>query len=190
MKKFIRAIVAVLGVAAALTNASAFANVITFDDANSNSVVYSTFSTFSDGGLTFTNFGSYAAIWAGSPNDNGTNSLIFSGFNTGDYLAITKTGGSLFDLSSIDLTISWYDPNPAETVLVNGSPITISQGMQTFALGLSGVSEVDITGVPSNSGYWALDNVNFASAVPEPASLYLVGLALAGLAAVRRLKKN
>ncbi len=182
-------VAALLGTSAlALTSFSANANVITFDDAQSNSVLYSPFTSFSDGGLTFTNNGSFAYIWdSSSPNSNGTNNLIFAGFSTGDYLAITRTGGGLFNLNSIDATISWFDNNPSETIQVNGSPITIIQGMQTFSLGLIGVSQVNITGVPSNGGYWAMDNVNMA-AVPEPETygMMLAGLGLVGFISRRR----
>lgn len=197
MKKIIKNIIAVLGIAAALISASAHANVIDFDDAYSNSVINTGLSAFSVNGLTFTNNGFGMGIADGlslAPNGNGTNSLIFAGLDANEYLAITRTGGGVFDLSSIDMTISFFDTELAETILVNGSPITISQGMQTFMLGLSGVSEVRLTSVPNSNGYWALDNVNFSvpvvqNRVPEPASLVLLALGLAGIGAVRRRKQ-
>lgn len=184
LNKFITIIGIVTILASASTNAS---TVIDFDDAASNAVLDNVIGTHSTGGLTFTSFGSFMGVWDSStPNSNGTNSLIFSGFNTGDYMQITRTGGGLFDLLSFDLTISWYDGNPLETIFVNGSPINIIQGMQTFSVGLTGVSQVDITGVPSNTGYWALDNVVVAVPEPETYAMLLAGLGLLGFAVRRK----
>ncbi|MGO9175292.1 MAG: hypothetical protein ACLQED_04010 [Desulfobaccales bacterium] len=173
---------------------AASAATVTFDDAYANSIVtdiYYNGSSFSDMGLTFTNSGTYMLVWGpGSPNSNGTNNLIFAGYNTGDSLAITKTGGGAFNLNSLEMSISWYDSNAAEVISVNGSPITLSQGIQTYALNLVGVTEVDITGVPSNSGYWLADNINTNVPVPLPPSMLLLGSGLLGLVGFRRFKKS
>ena len=168
------------------------AYVVTFDDSYANSILHQGFynsQSFSDQGLTFTNQGSQLYVWDGSsPNSNGTNNLIFGGFSTGDYLAITKTGGGAFDVNRFDMSISWYDGNSTETISVNGSPINLGQGIQTYTLNLYGITELDITGVPSNIGYWLLDNMNVSTAVPEPATMLLLGSGLLGLAAYGRKK--
>jgi hypothetical protein len=52
--------------------------------------------------------------------------------------------------------------------------------MQTFTLGLTGVTAVNITGVPSNTGYWAMDNVVVSVPEPETYAMLLVGLGLLG----------
>ena len=156
------------------------AGVVTFDDGLGTCPVYTAEASCSDGGLTFTNNGSYLYVWDGTtPNSNGTDNLIFSGFTPSDYMAITLTAGGTFTLDSFDMAISWYDTNPSETITVNGSPLTITQTLTTYDLGLAGVSEVDVSGVPSLIGYWTMDNVTYNS-IPEPCTLALlpVGVAL------------
>lgn len=135
-------------------------------------------------GLDFTSGSGIMYVWdPGSPNGNGTPSLIYA---FGSPVTITKTGGGIFDLNSFDMTISWYDSNASEVILVNGNPITLIQGLQTYNLNLLGVTSVTVSELPSGSGYWLMDNVVY-NTTPEPGTLALLGSGvLAGVGALRR----
>jgi hypothetical protein len=185
----------VLAAAAALSLAAVAgatrAGVVTFDDAAGNAIVDKCVSSFSDQGLTFT--GSYCmGVWALNPNGNGTNSLIYDPYvgGGGGPLTITKTGGGAFSLGDVDLSVSWYDSNPTETITINGSPLTISQTYATYDLGLTDVTSVTISGVASQGGYWLADNLNFSAGVPEPASWATMLIGLFGLGAVMRASRR
>lgn len=209
MKNLIHKFMAVIGITATLISAPSQADtVITFDDPASNAEVGLLFDpikgrgfSYSTGGLTFTSRGGFMIIQDGSiPNSNGTNSLNFTPWvpyegSHSPRVEITRTDGGVFDLISIDMTISscgWYGCDAAETIFVNGSPIVITQGMQTFTLGLTDVSVVAIYGViDADDTWWALDNVVAAVPVPEPRTyiMLLIGLGLIGFT-MRRKKST
>ena len=185
MKLFKTSFVVSAMVLASATMANA--SVLTFDDVVPD---FNNFGTYSYGGYDFTNGGGFAAIWPGySPNSNGTPNLIY-GYPFGNSLTITKTGGGLFDFNSIEMAISWYDSNPAETISINGNPFALSQLLTTYNFNLLGVSSVSITGF--DSGYWVADNINVnsVSAVPLPAALPLFLTGLAGVAALSRRRRR
>lgn len=213
MKNLIHKFMAVIGTTAALISIPSQANtVITFDDPASNAEVGLLFdsaipgrgfSHFTDG-FTFTSRGGFMIIQDGSiPNSNGTNSLNFTPWvpyedSHSPRVEITRTDGGVFDLISIDMTISNCGLHScdaavaAETIFVNGSPIVITQGMQTFTLGLTDVSVVAIYGViDADNTWWALDNVVVAVPVPEPGTyaMLLAGLGLIGFT-MRRKKST
>jgi hypothetical protein len=169
---------------------SASATTITFDNGAGNWTLDATANSFTDSGFTFTNNGSDMGVWGGtSPNSNGTNNNIFAGFAPNDFEAITKTGGGTFSLASLDLAISWFDPNQSETITINGTPLTITNVLTTYSLNLNNISELDISGVPSQTGYWSADNfVINTSAVPEPSTwaMMILGFFGVGFMAHRR----
>ena len=148
-------------------------------------------SSISTGGLDFNGTvscnGSYLYVWdGGSPNGNGTPALIFAGFGSGATMTMSLTGGGVFNLASVDMVISWYDPNTAETILVNGNPLNLTTTLTTFNLNLNGVSSVVFSDLPSGAGYWLMDNVVYNN-TPEPGTIALLGSGmLAGIGFLRR----
>lgn len=161
-------------------------------DFNSYSPLDSCMSSISSGGLDFNSpvscSGSYMYVWDGSsPNGNGTPALIFAGFGTGVSMTMSLTGGGTFNLNSVDMTISWYDSNPSEVIMVNGNPITLIQGLQTYNLGLSGVTSVTFSDLPSGTGYWLMDDVVY-NTTPEPGTLALLGSGVIGVLGLVRRK--
>lgn len=170
---------AALGLAASTASAA----VLTFDDYTSvdleqTSIEYR--------GLTFTKTlgNGYQYVWDGSsPNSNGTNALIY-GYGSG--VTITRTGGGLFSLLNLDMAISWYNSQATESVMINGTAFTLTQGLTELTTNLFGVSQVTISG--SGAGYWLADNVT--AAVPLPAGLPLLAAGLAGLGLLARRRKT
>ena len=143
--------------------------------------------TFVSGGLVFS--GSTTWSW-GSPGagyaDNGTTGII-SGFGSG--FTITRFGGGNFTLNQVDGGLSWYTNLTSHGVTAGSEMMTLNRSFQTFVFSsLVNVSSVTFSAAPGD-GYYAFDNIVYDALdngqVPEPASLMLIGLALAGLAAAR-----
>lgn len=167
-----------------LSASSSQAAIVTFDSPAGNAVAdqYSGPSwAFSDNGLTFTNLaaGSFTGIASNiSQNSNGTNNLVH-GYSGNGFLEITKTGGGLFNLVSLDLVISWYSSQANALININSNAHNISTSLATLNLNLNNVSAVYISGL--TDGYWSMDNVVYTSVVPLPGSIWLLGSALSAL---------
>jgi hypothetical protein len=167
---------------ALLAGIASAAPVVTFDTYSPVDVCQA---SISSGGLDFS--GGYCmGVWTGNPNGNGTPALIYDNFGGGQSVTMSLTGGGAFTLNSVDMSISWYDSNPTETILVNGiTPIVLVQGSMTYTLNLTGTS-FTFPEVPSAAGYWLMDNINY-STTPEPGTLALLGSGvLAGVSVLRR----
>jgi hypothetical protein len=124
--------------------------------------------------------------------NNGTDWLMH---DSSGALRITRSGGQVFALSQFDY--GHYGQTGATSVTLTGlhadnstvtQLLTFTNTIQTLALSTdwTNLTRVEFVG----SYNQAYDNFVFnreaAATVPEPASLALVGLALAGVAAARR----
>jgi hypothetical protein len=204
--KFFKALIVSLCAAAAIIPA-AQASVVDFNNTSGRNYQY-TYPAYSSGGLTFT-FASSAYLMG--TGFTGTNQASNYAINGTDYLmssydiTITKTGGGTFSLNSLDIT-PWQDYSGISQAILTGARSAGASVSKTVtftgvALNSSNVSGNDFTNyllsgfddltsltISHGNGFLAIDNVTFdqTSAVPEPSSIALLGLAFAGFAAVRR----
>jgi hypothetical protein len=132
---------------------------------------------------------------------NGTDFLM--GYSD---LTFTRVSGAAFSVQSLDLkdwggnvssaTVTGYFANGGSVVRqisLDSTPNQVKQSGNDFTnYALSGFTGLNSFSVKGNSGSWlAVDNITInAAAVPEPGTLAVFGLGLAGLAAMRRRKQK
>jgi len=184
------------GLTSLIASAGVSATTVTFDPYSPTEAYVTT--PIVEGGLKFeTRFYQGVNSPGTAPGANNGTNIFVNGFST---LHITEAGGNAFDLNSLDLGISWYNNNLADSVTVIGnlmgggsvsSNLNLTQSFKTFSLNFLNLASLDIgTFQSGDTGYIALDNIayNEQRGVPEPASLALLGIGLAGLGAMRRRK--
>jgi hypothetical protein len=189
----------------AFSGHTALAGVLTFDDAyaslgnGGNPATY-----YSPEGVTIsgTNSGVIGGIGNGDPGNwllEGTNGSAFLGCNRGNACSPTFDFSSAVDGVSLDIGLS-NDFSASFTVsgylddsLVDSDTLVVTDtgtdGGTWDTFSLSGaVDEVVISSSFSGGFFYGLDNVNFDSATPEPASfsMLLLGVIGLGMGAYRR----
>jgi hypothetical protein len=103
-------------------------------------------------------------------------------------MAVRAVGGNFFNIDLMDqlvadsVSISLQDSLGTSTTFTAADLAGSFRGFVSSAA----ITSMTITGSQALGRYATIDNLTIGYALPEPASLALVGLALAGLAATRR----
>jgi hypothetical protein len=132
-------------------------------------------------------------------------------YNTGHGYSLTGTnfssgypnGEAIFSslITRVGMDITTNDGDDTTLFAYNGTTLVGSHSFNTFGAGLngsfigieflSGFDKLVIDTSETINGAFAIDNLRFESiaSVPEPATMFLLGIGIAGLVAARRKKE-
>ncbi len=184
---------------------NASATVLTFDDISTNSI-----GTIADGygGL---DWGGFGYLDSGSSSSY-QNSGYENGTVSGDYVAYNEFGrvgtvsNSTFDFNGTYLAGAWRDGLNIEVSGYNGgsllyqTTVVVNHDVATWfdfdffgidQLTFSSFGGVEVANLGGSGSHFAMDNFTIdQTAVPEPATLGLLGLALCGLGVSSRRRRT
>lgn len=180
---------------------SASATTITFDSLEQAGSGYQTMTAYEENGFRV----SSDALFASAGQDNTGSYMGSAGLfnaNAGAYASLTKIGGGTFDFNAVDLaplsrsaglgagaTVSFVGKVHGGGTVNQDFTLDDSFTFQTFAF--SGFNNLDSVIWQQVYSFHQFDNLvldQAASAVPEPGTLVLCGLALALMGALLRKK--
>lgn len=175
------------------------ANATTVVDFETKTPFFCEFEDQTDGGLSFQH--DFAACFYGPSPDNAdfptepTSVVMGIGFSD---ILVTEEFGGIFDLISADLAFGPFrhDGLLFDETLVTGflsgggtvqTLLTVGYEFETYVFNWTDLIAVEFGELVNASEYLAFDNIVYN--VPEPATLALLGLGIAGIGLVRRRRK-
>jgi hypothetical protein len=175
--------------------ASANATTITFDALEQSGTGAQVMSTYTESGFLLTAQNDFGSAFQGNTDFYAGSAGLLN--NRGNELTtLTKVGGGTFSLNGISLAeaSTIYGPGAIVTFIGNihgggtvSESFTVGNALAFTAYTFTGFSNLDSVTWLQTAPYSQFDNIVLdANAVPEPASLALIGLGIAGLVASRR----